>query len=211
MNIIDAKLVFNGTLNMTNSIENIIVHHALAKSCTIQDIHSWHLQNGWAGCGYHYFINKKGEIYRGRPDKAVGAHCSESNMNYHSLGICLEGCYEDYKTPSGVDWTEKTVPQVQLDALVELVKYLMNLYKIPDTKVDPHRKYATYKKCPGNYFPWDAFKASIVLKDYKALYESMLTEHATLEQLYKDADTKFKALVADLKIIQEKINAMINM
>jgi hypothetical protein len=149
--IIDPKLQFK-PIQGVNKPENIIIHHALAKKCTIQDIHKWHLDNGWSGCGYHYFVNKLGEIYKGRADNVVGAHCKEFQMNYKSIGICLEGCYEDYK-----DQTDKVVPQVQLDAL----KWLVESLKIK--QIYPHNYFATYKKCPGNYFPWDQFKKGLIL------------------------------------------------
>lgn len=148
MKIIDPKLKFRGNLAMDNNPENIVVHHALKRNCTIQDVHSWHLANGWAGCGYHFFINKKGEVFRGRPDEAVGAHCPQESMNRRSYGICLEGCYEEY-----LDQTDRSVPPEQLDALVELVKFL----GVPSEKVFKHADFAQ-KLCPGNFFPWKEFK-----------------------------------------------------
>lgn len=160
MNIIKTNLQFKGKLIMNNTHEYIIVHHALAKKCTICDIHKWHLNNGWAGCGYHYFVSKDGQVYEGRPVAAVGAHCTEQNMNSRSIGVCLEGCYEDY-----TNQTNKDVPEAQLNALIELTKYLMGVYKITIDKVKKHCDYATYKKCPGNYFIWDKFVEGVINVD----------------------------------------------
>jgi hypothetical protein len=39
-----------------------------------EQIHGWHLGNGWAGIGYHYVIRKDGTIERGRPEWAIGSH-----------------------------------------------------------------------------------------------------------------------------------------
>jgi N-acetyl-anhydromuramyl-L-alanine amidase AmpD len=135
-----------------NNPEYIIIHHALAKSCTVKDIDRWHRQNGWAGIGYHYFISKDGFIYEGRQEKQHGAHCKQQRMNYRSIGICLEGCYQDYNNQ-----TDKEVPQKQLKALINLTKHLQNKYNIPTNNVKRHHDFAPYKLCPGNYFPWDKY------------------------------------------------------
>ena len=58
MDIKDSKLDFLGSFRKDNKNEYIIIHHALAKNCTIEDVHRWHLDRGWNGCGYHYFIKK---------------------------------------------------------------------------------------------------------------------------------------------------------
>ncbi|HOQ76087.1 MAG TPA: N-acetylmuramoyl-L-alanine amidase [Thermoclostridium sp.] len=52
--------------------DTIVIHHALAPSCTAQDIHRWHLERGWMGIAYHYFIRKSGVIYRGRQEHHRG-------------------------------------------------------------------------------------------------------------------------------------------
>jgi len=151
MKIIETNFKYNGKFK-PNKPENIIVHHALARKCTAEDIHSWHLARGWFGFGYHYFVNKAGQVFKGRPDNANGSHCNEQSMNFKSLGICLEGCYEEYKNQ-----TDKEVPKAQMESLIEITKYLMDKYNIPVDRVYPHRHFATYKLCPGKYFPWDAF------------------------------------------------------
>jgi N-acetyl-anhydromuramyl-L-alanine amidase AmpD len=143
--IIDTKLEFK-PISGKNTPDRIIIHHALAKNCTIEDIHKWHLDKGYSGAGYHYFVNKRGEIYKGRPDNVAGAHTKEQGINSKSIGICLEGCYEDYEAQ-----TDKLVPLAQMNAL----KWLVGNLNIKT--IEPHNKYATYKKCPGNYFPWDKF------------------------------------------------------
>jgi len=61
MYIINSNLDFRG-LTYGNNPKMIILHHAETSGCSIQDIHSWYLNNGWSGCGYNYFIKKDGKV-----------------------------------------------------------------------------------------------------------------------------------------------------
>lgn len=146
MNIIETNLQWHGELQDANNPNLIVLHHAEASNCTIGDIHQWHINNGWCGCGYHFLVRKDGSIYRGRPENVIGAHCLGSNTN--SLGICAEGNY-----------MTETMPEVQKQAIAELIVYLKNKYGITDIK--GHKKlYAT--DCPGNKFPLEELKGNNV-------------------------------------------------
>ncbi|GEM_PF-2436159 len=143
---------FNIKVPYNNKPAYIIIHHALATNCTVLDVNTWHKTLGWAGIGYHYFITKAGKVYTGRKESQRGAHCKEKGMNMKSIGICLEGCYQDYK-----GMADKEMPQAQFNALVEITKRLQGKYKIPVSKIKKHHEFASYKLCPGNYFPWDNY------------------------------------------------------
>lgn len=145
LEVINPSLSFRGSLR-SNNPDHIIIHHALAKNCTIWDVHRWHLNNGWAGCGYHFFVNKKGTVFIGREVAWSGAHCPP--LNSRSIGICLEGCYQEYKNQ-----TDREVPLAQLNALVRLVSYLLDQHNIAVNNLRRHADFST-KLCPGNYFPW---------------------------------------------------------
>ncbi|APU60965.1 N-acetylmuramoyl-L-alanine amidase family protein [Clostridium botulinum] len=112
MYIINSNLKFRG-LTYDNNPKMIILHHAEASSCKVEDIHSWHLNNGWSGCGYHYFIKKDGAIYKGRPDNVIGAHCL--SYNGVSIGVCMEGRFN-----------VEGMGGVQYNSLKELTCYLQN-------------------------------------------------------------------------------------
>lgn len=139
MNIIETNLDFRGSMANRSKTNRIILHHSDASSCTPQQIHQWHLNNGWSGAGYHFLVRKDGSVYRLRPENKVGAHASGSNSD--SIGICFEGRYET-----------ETMPQSQIQAGKELVAYLKNKYGI--SKVQGHRDvYAT--ACPGSNFQFN--------------------------------------------------------
>lgn len=52
-----------------------------------EDVHQWHLERGWDGCGYHYVIKRDGTIQRGRPINRIGAHALLGGHNRYSIGI----------------------------------------------------------------------------------------------------------------------------
>lgn len=47
MNIIKTNLQFKAMTKRTKT-EDIFLHHAAASVCTVEDIHRWHLNKGWA-------------------------------------------------------------------------------------------------------------------------------------------------------------------
>nr|WP_296029450.1 N-acetylmuramoyl-L-alanine amidase [uncultured Dorea sp.] len=138
MNIIETNLKFTNSMTNRSTTNRMILHHAEASHCTAEDIHRWHLNNGWAGAGYHFLVRKDGSIYRLRPENKVGAHAQGANSD--SIGICFEGSY-----------MTETMPQAQINAGKELVAYLKKKYNI--SKVQAHRDVCS-TSCPGPNFPF---------------------------------------------------------
>jgi N-acetyl-anhydromuramyl-L-alanine amidase AmpD len=153
MKIIEEKYAWRSQNFKTNKPDTIVIHHALSPRCTAQDVHRWHLARGWQGIAYHYFVRKDGTVYRGRQETQVGGHLLGSE-NDNTIGICLEGCYTDYKK-----LTEKTVPEAQMNALVELCSDIKTRWNIK--VIRRHADFPSAQKegkdCPGKYFPWAEF------------------------------------------------------
>lgn len=137
MDIKETNLNFSSLTPRSKVLEYIVVHHTASTAKeTVEQIHNFHINNnGWAGIGYHFYIRKDGTIYRGRPEKYVGAHCE--NYNSVSLGICLEGNFEIEKP------TEK-----QIQSVTDLVKYLRKKYG--NFKLVGHKD-LNATACPGQY------------------------------------------------------------
>lgn len=139
MNVIETDLKFTELAYPRCATDKIIIHHADMLG-SVEDIHRVHLEKGWSGIGYHFYVRRDGNIYRGRPEERIGAHCINSNAT--SIGVCFEGRYD----------TVATMPNAQLEAGKELIKYLRDKY--PQAKLYKHSDlYAT--ACPGRYFPYD--------------------------------------------------------
>ena len=71
MKINETNLSF-GSMSRRSATKRIILHHAEASNCTVQDIHRWHLNNGWSGIGYHFFVRKDG-LYTADGRKTLSA------------------------------------------------------------------------------------------------------------------------------------------
>jgi N-acetyl-anhydromuramyl-L-alanine amidase AmpD len=152
MNIIDSKLKFNSNHSeRSGDPEGVVLHHAAASSASVETVHGWHLGNGWAGIGYHFYVRKNGSVYRGRPEKWIGAHTSGHN---EKIGICAEGNFET-----------ETMPEAQRKATIELLEYLFDKYG--DMKVYKHKDLDS-TACPGKNYPFDSIVKAA--KEDKVLY-----------------------------------------
>ena len=138
MYIIETNLKFH-SMTKRSSTERIILHHSACSSCTAEQIHQWHLNNGWEGAGYHFLVRKDGQIYRLRPEEYIGAHAYGSN--YNSIGICAEGNFEN-----------EIMSEAQKNSLIELVSYLKGKYGI--SKVLKHSD-VNNTACPGKNYPFN--------------------------------------------------------
>jgi peptidoglycan hydrolase-like protein with peptidoglycan-binding domain len=157
MLIIQKQFNWSGALAKRSTIDMIVLHHANATNCTVDQIHEWHLANNWSGFGYHYFIDKNGQIFKGRPDDTIGSHAKGYNST--SIGICFEGNFE-----------KETPTQVQMNAGLELVEYLKRKYGIKTIK--GHGELMA-TACPGKLFDINQFrgvKENLVLSFQMASY-----------------------------------------
>lgn len=172
MEIIETNLQFKD-MSTRKVTERIILHHAAAQNCSAEDIHRWHLNNGWSGAGYHFLVRKDGKIYRLRPEDKVGAHAY--GANYNSIGICFEGNY-----------MEEDMPEVQKEAGKELVSYLKGKYGI--TTVQRHKDVCA-TSCPGNKFPFEEIansekKEEIISKPQEEVKGKVAEIQKTLNERY---------------------------
>jgi len=139
VDILDPGLGF-GSLSKRSKTTYLILHHAAAEAASVEGIHKWHRDKGWAGIGYNFYIRKDGAIYKGRGWEYTGAHTS--NYNSISIGICFEGNY---------DSTSTSMPELQYSAGVEMIALALEKYSDVAT-ICGHKSLGS-TACPGRYFP----------------------------------------------------------
>lgn len=135
MKIVESDLDFN-YMDTRSKTEQIILHHSgVTVLQSVETIHNYHKNtNGWSGIGYHFYVRKDGNIYRGRPENTVGAHCQ--GQNYNSIGICFEGNFE-----------KEEMGEKQIKSGRELVNFLLDKYNLSKEDVKKHNDFGS-TVCP---------------------------------------------------------------
>jgi hypothetical protein len=138
IDIKETNLNFS-SLSERSYTDQIVIHHTGCNDidASAEQIHGWHLSNGWSGIGYHYVIRKDGTIERGRPEWAIGSHAYGENS--HTIGIHLSGDFEQ---------AEPTSQQIEKCAM--LIADIADRYGLPidrETVVGHGELMAT--DCPG--------------------------------------------------------------
>lgn len=189
MQIIETNFKWNGSLSYNNKPKKIVLHHAEDSICTVQQIHSWHLGNGWTGIGYHFFVRKDGMIYRGRPENAIGAHVSGANTN--TLGICAEGSY-----------MTEIMPTAQLNAIKWLIQYLDNKYgQLP---IYGHREVGS-SNCPGTNYPLAELKARKGIVQTETKVENVVVTTHPITETKSNVQKAKEYVGSRCKELQEKL------
>lgn len=136
LNIQNIDYNWGEGIELGNKPKYIVYHHTAASNLSPEQIQDMHLEKGWCGIGYHFYIRKDGTIYRGRKEEMIGAHAKGRNRN--SLGICLEGNFEDQQ-----------ISYEQMNSLIKLSADMIIKYNIQES--EGHRDvYNTL--CPGKNF-----------------------------------------------------------
>jgi N-acetylmuramoyl-L-alanine amidase len=80
---------------MSRRIHWIIIHQSASsnpKHDNPATIERWHRDRGFSEVGYHFLIDSKGILHKGRDENKIGAHTLGNNRG--SLGICLLGLFD---------------------------------------------------------------------------------------------------------------------
>ena len=132
--------------------DKLTLHHAACCSADdleegkdqvywIQDFH----QNGrgWKDIGYHFLVDRVGNIYQGRPETVIGAHVGGANTG--NIGVCLLGGYH----PPEDNCSQEITPESR-QSIVELFSWVSDTYGQSPTLLLGHRDYFGSTACPGD-------------------------------------------------------------
>ena len=195
MNIIETNLDFSN-LSKRNGTNRVILHHTgVAVEQSVEVIHNYHKNSlEYAGIGYHFYIRKNGEIYRGRPEDTVGAHAYGSNND--SIGICFEGNFE-----------EEQMTEAQIKSGKELVNYLKEKYNI--NKVQMHRD-VNQTSCPGKNFKYDEIVAEIKNEPVEETKSIDELAQEVIAGKYGNGEERKEKLGSLYNAVQNRVNEIMN-
>jgi hypothetical protein len=109
-------------------------------SAKVAEITRWHKKRGWGTIGYHWVIDRNGEITKGRDESMQGAHVAGHNTG--SIGICLIGGHGSSENDRfGENYTPEQ--EIALFNLIQDIKTRANI-----TQIRGHNEVAA-KACPG--------------------------------------------------------------
>lgn len=131
-------------------VNSIIIHHSQRDLDSLERIRDLHVNKyNWEDVGYHWLIDKQGEILKGRDEKFQGAHVFGHNK--HSIAICLIG---------NLDQNPPTKEQIQ--TLIKILKKKMHEHQIQIENVLRHRDFSNVNKtCPGKFFDMKKVKEQL--------------------------------------------------
>lgn len=131
----------------------IVIHHSSIVSDKPQfdSINTYHKKKGFPRselgfyCGYHWIIERDGEVVQARKAYEMGAHTRVLGQNYNrdGIGICMAG-----------NFTTQAPSSAQLDSLHKLCESLVDRFDLADESIIEHRDVKA-TACPGYKFADD--------------------------------------------------------
>ncbi len=121
-----------------SAIRKIAIHHSLTMTGSAEAFANYHVNhNKWPGIGYHFVIEKDGDIIYCNSITKKSYHVGKSNR--FALGICLVGDFR-YQKPT----------DEQIKSLNKLLVALMEDLEVEPSDVLGHNEFAGYawKPCP---------------------------------------------------------------
>lgn len=145
INVHDKEWI--GSINFGVRKPNYVMIHHTAQDSLAQTVKTFHSTK--AGVSSHYVIGRDGKVVQMVNDLFRGHHAgagkwgNDTDLNSSSIGIELDN--NGLTDP----WTD-----VQIDALIKLLAYLKDTYKIPQANFIGHMDYAPKRKNDPSRFPW---------------------------------------------------------
>lgn len=153
MTIIDKSMAVtspNTSSSPGRKILHIVIHYT-ATSASAQD-NIRYFRSGNRDASADFFVNKDGSIYQynADPNNYYTWHCGDGRGKY---GITNAQSVGIENVSAGEDFTSQ-----QINALKDLVGYLMKTYNVPAQNVVRHYD-ASRKRCPAPYIDQDKWNA----------------------------------------------------
>lgn len=136
-----------GSVNFGIRKPNYVMIHHTAQNSLEQTVRTFHLERTQVSS--HYVIGRDGKIVQMVNDYLRAHHAgggmwgNDTDLNSSSIGIELDN-----------NGTTDPWPEEQIDALIKLLDYLKDAYRIPQANFIGHMDYAPARKIDPSRFPW---------------------------------------------------------
>ena len=144
--------------------DSIILHYTGMPSAS--EALLW-LANPISEVSCHYFVFEDGRIWQMVPENRRAWHAGrgswhgETDMNSRSIGIEIANVGHDLSIPGPLPPPGPDFPEVQIEAVIALVRDIAARWKIPDVRILAHSDIAPGRKIdPGERFPWERLAAA---------------------------------------------------
>ena len=129
-----------------HQVSRITVHHSAVvlrdnrkAPAQLRSFQADHQARGWPDIAYHLLIDRRGNLYQGRPLWAVG----DTNTSYDPSGHLLILALGNFQT--------QEISSAQLNTTVNVLAWACTRYGIAPRAIRGHRAYAA-TLCPGDRF-----------------------------------------------------------
>lgn len=147
----------NGDYSNHPYFDKLTLHHAACCGAeniqegmeAVRNIQDFHINGrGWTDIGYHFLVDRAGNIYQGRPETVLGAHVGGANTG--NIGVCLLGCYHPPEANC-----DQIMTLTSRDSIVKLFAWISQTYGQDPNVLLGHRDYYGTTSCPGdNVWPY---------------------------------------------------------
>lgn len=144
-----------------DKITHIAIHHSAGPgNVPPERIAQYHVNNGWPGMGYHFYVMPDGTIYQTNRLETISYQVYK--QNHYSLGICVAGSFINGLIPT---------PK-QIESVGRLAAWLMQKLNVPLKNVMGHKEFPeNATSCPGNDWTTGQKWKEMVIAQIKATQE----------------------------------------
>lgn len=123
---------------------NKVTIHITASDGTVESIRKIHIAQGWSDIGYHWVVDKQGEVFKGRPEHLTGAHVGGHNTGNIGISYISRGNDIESNAPYG-----KYMTVEQARALENKVADILYRYNLTIDNIYGHNDFeGVAKACP---------------------------------------------------------------
>jgi len=111
---------------------------------TLEDIRAMHKARGFSDVGYHFLVDREGNILKGRPESLTGAHVAGFNSGNIGISYISRGSDTDSNGEVG-----KYMTPEQYESLCRITAIVCNKYKLGIEDIYGHNDFPkVFKACP---------------------------------------------------------------